>query len=102
MATGIQITLYFEELCERTALSPEQVIEIVELDIIQPRDRQSRPWQFDARAASMAARAARLHRDLELDWHGVALALELLEQAEELRRENHRLRQRLRRFEHDS
>ncbi|RZI70989.1 MAG: chaperone modulatory protein CbpM, partial [Rubrivivax sp.] len=43
-------------------------------------------------------RAVKLHQELELEWEGVALALELLEEVQHLRSENTMLRQRLGRF----
>ncbi|EJT84701.1 hypothetical protein PPS11_18714 [Pseudomonas putida S11] len=43
----------------------------------------------------MARRAAKLHQELELEWEGVALALELLQEVQQLRSENSMLRQRL-------
>ncbi len=46
----------------------------------------------------IVTRAARLHRDLAMDWSGVALALELSEENRRLRRENAALRRRLERF----
>ncbi|MNM95603.1 Chaperone modulatory protein CbpM [compost metagenome] len=46
----------------------------------------------------LAKRAAKLHHDLQLEWEGVALALELLEEVQQLRSENSMLRQRLGRF----
>jgi chaperone modulatory protein CbpM len=44
-------------------------------------------------------RAVRLHRELQVDWAGIALALELLNELEGLRRENETLRRRLERLE---
>ncbi|MBP5072783.1 chaperone modulatory protein CbpM, partial [Pseudomonas chlororaphis] len=44
---------------------------------------------------AVAKRAAKLRRDLELEWEGVALALELLDEVRELRMENQMLKQRL-------
>ncbi|MNG41880.1 Chaperone modulatory protein CbpM [compost metagenome] len=46
----------------------------------------------------LAKRAAKLRHDLQLEWEGVALALELLEEVQQLRSENSMLRQRLGRF----
>ncbi|MNC74969.1 Chaperone modulatory protein CbpM [compost metagenome] len=43
----------------------------------------------------LAKRAAKLRRDLELEWEGVALALDLLEEVQQLRAENRMLKQRL-------
>jgi chaperone modulatory protein CbpM len=44
-------------------------------------------------------RALRLRRDLDLEWAGIALALELMAELEQLRHENSQLKQRLSRFE---
>jgi chaperone modulatory protein CbpM len=44
---------------------------------------------------ALAKRAAKLRRDLELEWEGVALALDLLDEVKQLRAENRMLRQRL-------
>ena len=101
MASELKITLRIEEVCERARLSEEQLLCIVAEEIISPCEGSHPDWRFDPGAASLAARAARLHRDLELDWHGVALALTLLDEIELLRRENLGLRRRLRRFEDD-
>ena len=101
MASELHLTLHIEEVCERARLSREQLLCVVAENIIQPCSGNAPDWRFDASAAALAARAARLHRDLDLDWHGVALALELLQELDLLRRENHQLRQRLRRFEQE-
>lgn len=93
------VTLRVRELCERVALPEADVKEIVSYGIIEPRDSHAREWEFEPEMAELAARAARLHRDLDIDWPGVALALDLLRELETLRRENHRLKLRLGRFE---
>ncbi|KAF1065399.1 MAG: Chaperone modulatory protein CbpM [Pseudomonas citronellolis] len=46
----------------------------------------------------MVRRAARLRREFELDWHGIALAMRLFDEVEQLRSENRYLRQRLARY----
>jgi chaperone modulatory protein CbpM len=94
-----QIRLRVTELCERVALPEDELKEIVAYGIIEPRDSHAREWEFEPEMAELAARAARLHRDLQIDWAGVALALDLLEELDALRRENHRLKMRLGRFE---
>jgi chaperone modulatory protein CbpM len=47
---------------------------------------------------ALAKRAAKLRHDLELEWEGVALALDLLEEVQQLRAENRMLKQRLARL----
>ena len=46
----------------------------------------------------IARRAAKLRDDLQMEWEGVALALDLLEEVQQLRAENQRLKQQLGRF----
>ncbi|ASK33977.1 chaperone modulator CbpM [Alloalcanivorax mobilis] len=90
-------TLTLSELCHRVALPRTTVVEIVEVGIIEPV-RHGNDWHFDEQVVLLVTRACRLHQDLGIDWNGVALALELLEEVASLRQENQRLRQRLQRF----
>ena len=46
-----------------------------------------------------AKRARRLQGELQIEWAGIALALQLLDELEQLRAENSQLRRRLSRFE---
>lgn len=98
MAT-LNITLRVEELRDRIHLPEQELMAIIEHGIIEPRDTQANVWEFEPKMAEVAARAARLHRDLDIDWQGVALAIDLLEEIEALKRENQRLKVRLSRFE---
>lgn len=92
-----RVTLTLRELSHRVALPETTVTEIVELGIVEPAVVDD-DWHFDEQVIMVVTRAARLHRDLHIDWSGVALALELLDEVESLRLENERLRQRLARF----
>jgi chaperone modulatory protein CbpM len=94
----LNVTLRVEELRDRSALPDQELMAIIEHGIIEPRDAHASVWEFDPEMADLAARAARLHRDLDIDWQGVALALDLLHEIEELKRENHRLKARMDRF----
>ena len=85
-------------LCQEANITADWVIEIVEHGIVQPSGRTPEDWLFDDRAPVTLKRAVKLHQELELEWEGVALALELLEEVQHLRRENSMLRQRLGRF----
>ena len=83
------------ELTQSVRLSTESVITIVECGIVDPRGEQPQQWLFEPQMVTMVQRACRLQRDLELDWPAVALALELIEDLQQLREENQRLRQQL-------
>ena len=98
MTTDFPARLEFDELCERLAMPQELLVTIVEQGIVEPVERDGRRWWFDARVTVRLSRAVRLHRDLDVDWPGVALALELLEELESVREENRHLRRRLERF----
>ena len=71
------------------------MIEIVEHGILEPQGKQPKDWRFTDYELALAKRAAKLRRDLELEWEGVALALDLLEEVQQLRAENRMLKQRL-------
>lgn len=86
-----------EEFCHDLRVERRVLVELVEVGILTPAERE--PWRFDMEALIIARRALRLQRELELDWPGIAVALNLLDEVEQLRRENHNLRRRLQRFE---
>ena len=95
MSTPLIVHLDLAEFCEATDLSDVYVIEIVEHGILEPQGKQPKDWRFNDYELSLAKRAAKLRRDLELEWEGVALALDLLEEVQQLRAENRMLKQRL-------
>lgn len=90
--------LNLEELCRATRLSSEVIVEIVEQGIIEPLGSAPGSWQFDAQMVTITRKALRLHRDFDVDWPGIALALSLIDELEELRNRNKTLEQRLNRF----
>ncbi|VVQ22213.1 Chaperone modulatory protein CbpM [Pseudomonas fluorescens] len=95
MSSPLIVQLDLAEFCEAADLSDVYVIEIVEHGILEPQGAQPREWLFTDYELALAKRAVKLRRDLELEWEGVALALDLLEEVRELRAENRMLRQRL-------
>jgi chaperone modulatory protein CbpM len=62
------------------------IVEFVEEGVLNVVEVSSE-WQFTGDALRRARLAVRLERDLELNLAGVALALDLLEELQELRRE---------------
>nr|GEW53102.1 chaperone protein DnaJ A6, chloroplastic [Tanacetum cinerariifolium] len=71
-----------KEFCEVVGMPAAFVIEIVEHGILEPQGRRPDEWVFDGASLSIAKRAVRLHHQLQLEWDGVALALNLLEELE--------------------
>ena len=90
-----------KEFCQVVDLPVAYVIEIVEHGIVEPQGQRPDDWLFDTYSLSIAKRAAKLHHDLEMEWDGVALALNLLDELEQVRAENRMLKQRLGRFVED-
>jgi len=92
----IQFSL--QELCQVTDLPSATVIEIVEQGIIEPAGRGPESWVFNTQMIVVTKKAQRLHRDLGIDWSGIALALCLIDELEQLREKNLRLQSQLSKF----
>ena len=86
--------LTFDEICNFCQVDADWVVELVEHGAIEPIGRARSDWQFTRLSYLRIARAKRLERDLALNPPGVALALDLLDEIEELRSQlwSHRLR----------
>ena len=91
--TSYYLTL--TELTQSVRLSTDTVVTIVDCGIVKPRGEQPQQWTFEPQMVKLIQRACRLQRDLELDWPAVALALDLIEDLQQLREENQRLRRQL-------
>lgn len=74
------------ELCSACGVHAELVIEMVEEGLLHPRGRAPEEWSFPGSAVVRARTALRLVNDLRVNWPGAALALDLLEEVERLRR----------------
>lgn len=86
------------EICQLTQISTQRMVKIVEYGIINQADSEPESWVFDSDMIPTIHKALRLYRDLNLNWSGVALAMDLLDEIETLRRENQGLKQRLNRY----
>jgi chaperone modulatory protein CbpM len=98
MSSTLIVELDMKEFCRVTEMPAAFVIEIVEHGILEPQGQRPDDWLFDADALAVARLAIKLQHDLELEWEGVALALDLLSEVDRLRAENFMLKQRLGRF----
>lgn len=90
--------LSFTEVCLQTGVTAELVIEIIEQGIVEPVGATPDDWRFSPYMVTVTNKALRLRRDLEVDWAGIALAIELLEELDQLREHNRCLQRRLSRF----
>lgn len=98
MSDALIVELDMKTFCQVVDIPAAYVIAIVEHGILEPQGRQPDEWLFDDESLIVAKRAARLQRELALEWDGVALALNLIDELERVRNENRMLRQRLERF----
>lgn len=96
--TEFSLQISLTELCHHTNTSEATIVEFVEHGILEPIGEEEGSWLFSVETVQLTRRATRLHRDLGINWAGVALALDLLSQRENLQLENQALRQRLQRF----
>ncbi len=74
------------ELCSACGASEELVVEIVAEGIIEPHGVDRAQWRFSGVALTRVQRVMRLQQDFGVNLPGAALALELLEELERLRR----------------
>jgi hypothetical protein len=90
-----QHELLLEELCELSGLSETELRELVDYGVLAPIDSHAQHWTFSADRLIVARSARRLRRDFDLDPHGVALAVTLLERVHDLEAELRDLRAKL-------
>jgi chaperone modulatory protein CbpM len=74
------------ELCAACSVSEQVVIEIVAEGIVEPLGRDRAQWRFSGVALARVHRVMRLQQDFGVNLAGAALALDLLEEVERLRR----------------
>ena len=74
------------ELCSACHVSEELIVEIVAEGIVEPHGVDRAQWRFSGVALTRVQRVMRLQQDFGVNLPGAALALELLEELERLRR----------------
>ena len=75
----------------RPASATDRIVEFVEEGVIEPIGRDPARWRFRAISVRRVRCAQRLEQDLGVNTAGVALALELLDELEQLRARLRRL-----------
>jgi chaperone modulatory protein CbpM len=84
--------LSLEQLCRACELTPEDVVKMVNEGILDPLGPRPAVWRFQVVSLRRVRVTRTLQRELGVNTPGAALALDLLEELDELRT-------RLRRFE---
>ena len=81
---GNSAPLSLDDLCLSCNVDADWVIELVEHGVVEPVGVDRTQWRF-ASISVRVAKAKRLQRDLSINPPGVALALDLLDQIDDLR-----------------
>ncbi|MGP1721748.1 chaperone modulator CbpM [Shewanella frigidimarina] len=88
-----------DELCECSDISSALLLELVEHSIAMPLEGEViEQWRFSVENLQQVKKATRIQRDLALDWSGIALILQLLDERETLEHEVNALTLQLNRF----
>ncbi len=74
------------ELCVICNIPAELVHEMIDEGLIRPRGPEPMQWRFTAIEIRRVQTSLRLQRDLRVNLPGCALALDLLEELEEMKR----------------
>ena len=78
------VTYTLTELNEMSPLAPSVIIEMTEYGIIEPQGKVPEQWVFSSRSVIRFKKAMRLHQDLHINWAGISLVLDLLDERERL------------------
>jgi chaperone modulatory protein CbpM len=88
---GEESEMSLEQLCRACELSHEEIYELVEEGVVEPLGAEPASWRFRAVSLRRIRITRNLRRELGVNAPGAALALELLEELEELRARLRRL-----------
>lgn len=80
-------SISFIEVCHKYNIPQELLVEMVEHGLFPDQPTDIKKIALDQKALRRIESAFRLHRDLEINLPGVALALDLLEEIEAMRQE---------------
>ncbi len=80
--------LTLRQLCDACAVQAEYIIELVNEGVIEPTGMENLHWCFSGISISRVRRAKHLQHDLGVNLAGIGLALELLDEIEQLRARN--------------
>jgi chaperone modulatory protein CbpM len=100
METDLQCTIFDEnceyslrELCNVCKVHAQFIQDLIDEGILSPQGNNPREWKFAAIEIKRIQISIRLQNDLRINLPGTALALELLDEIEQLRRNKSHLEQ---------
>ena len=84
-----EVHMTMVELAEATCTPQDMIMAWVSEGVLSPAGGSPQDWRFSGNSLQRAKTAARLMHDLELNLPGVALALDLLDELDQLRSQLH-------------
>jgi chaperone modulatory protein CbpM len=76
------------EFCQICQINSTEVIEMVQEGVVEPvKGVTYQEWHFNSSAINRLRTAKRLQQDLQINLPGIALALDLLQELEQLRKQ---------------
>ncbi|MCB1625765.1 MAG: chaperone modulatory protein CbpM [Pseudomonadales bacterium] len=76
-------TFTLVEFCQLCDVPETIIVEMVQEGVMEPIGETPAAWSFHGNSLARARRAVRLMRDLDLNWAGAALVLDLLDQLDD-------------------
>jgi len=76
--------LTLAEFCQALSIPKELLMQMIDYQLIQPQGNNPEEWRFDSISLRRGRIAVSFYHDLEVNLTGIALALELLRQIEQL------------------
>ena len=86
-----ETSLTLRQLCDTCSVETEYIISLVDEGCIEPVGMEPSLWCFSSVSVKRVEKAKRLQRDLGINPAGIALAIELIDEIEQLRRELERV-----------
>lgn len=74
-----------DELCEMCQITTSYICELVEYGTLEPKGVSIDAWRFDTSHLQRIQRVLRLQHDLEINLAGAALAIDLMDQIDQLK-----------------
>lgn len=79
------------ELCRACTVHADYIIELVDAGVLEPAGRDASRWRFEGASLRRARIALRLEHDLDINYAGAALILDMLDEVENLRAQLNRM-----------
>ncbi|MBS0350531.1 MAG: chaperone modulatory protein CbpM [Proteobacteria bacterium] len=78
--------LTLDEFCNAIHSEPQLITKMIEYQLLHPEGNEPSEWRFDSVSIKKGRIAASFYYDLEINLQGIALALQLLDQNEQLQK----------------